>query len=52
MAGKLSNRNRGKASGNAYDPRIREALRVSQERYGDFGPTFARKCLLHHEYGR
>ena len=48
----LVNRNQGKASGNAYDSGIWEAgLRMYQERYGDFGPTFAKKCLLPHEYG-
>ncbi len=53
MAGKLPNRNQERASGNAYDLKIREAaLRVYQERYGDFGATFAKKCLLPHEYGR
>lgn len=42
----LLHRNQGKASGNAYDPGIREAaLRVYQERYGDFGPTFAAEKL-------
>jgi transposase len=42
----LVHRNQGKASENAYDPGIREAaLRVYQERYGDFGPTFAAEKL-------
>jgi transposase len=42
----LVHRRQGKASGEAYDSGIREAaLRVYQERYGDFGPTFAAEKL-------
>ncbi len=42
----LLHRSQGKASRKAYDPGIREAaLRVYQERYGDFGPTFAAEKL-------
>ena len=42
----LPHRSQGKASGEAYDSGIREAaLRVYQERYGDFGPAFAAKKL-------
>ncbi len=42
----LLHRNQGKASGRAYDVGIRKAaVRLYQEYYGDFGPTFAAEML-------